>query len=150
MKNSSEETRHLGYKIVKIHTTKFAYQDIDEESIHNIFNNEDTLKANLSVNMSISLNKSEIVFEIHTSLINKFTEDIVIEHLGKTTFLVRNLEEYYNRDEDNYHLPDDFVVQLYALSYSHARVLLSEELSRTALKDKFYLPVIDPRNILKK
>lgn len=140
----------LGYKVVKIDTTKFSYSDLEVDKVTFLFKNEDNLKVNLDVNMSISLEKSEIFFEINTSLSNRENDESIITHTGKTTFSIQNLDSTFNKEDEKFDLPDGFIVQLYALSYSHARALLSVELNRTAYKDLFYLPVIDPTKILNK
>lgn len=149
-KKENEKEFNLGYKVTKINTTQFSFSDLEEAKVAYFFENEDNLKVSLDVNMSISLEKSEIFFEIITSLSNSENDESVISHIGKTTFSIQNLENTYNKEVDKFDLPDGFIVQLYALSYSHARALLSVELNRTVYKDLFYLPVIDPTKILNK
>lgn len=147
-KKGEQKGLDLGYKVVKINTTKFSYSDLEEDEVAFLFEHEENLDVSLDVNMGISLEKSEIFFEIHTSLSDRKKDESVISHIGKTTFSIQNLEIAYNKTDEKFDFPDGFVVQLYALSYSHARALLSVELSRTAYKDLFYLPVIDPSKIL--
>lgn len=149
-KKEKEKEISVAYKVSKINTTKFSYNDLEENQVSDLFENEDNLKFKLDVNLGISLEKSEIFFEIHTTLTNKDTNESMITHTAKTTFSIQNLENTFSKDEETFDLPDGLVVQLYALSYSHARALLAVELSRTVYKDLFYLPVIDPTNILNK
>ena len=149
-KKEQEKEFSLGYKVSKINTTKFSYNDLEENQVINLFEKEENLKVNLDVNMGISLEKAEIFFEINTSLSNRENNESIIIHRGKTTFSVQNLESTFNKEDEKFELPDGLIVQLYALSYSHARALLSVELNRTVYKDVFYLPVIDPTNILSK
>ncbi len=138
----------LGYKVVKINTTKFSYSDLEEDKVAFLFEDEENLKVSLEANMGISLEKAEIFFEIHTLLSDRKKNESIISHIGKTTFSIQNLKYAFHEEHKKFDFPDGFVVQLYALSYSHARALLSVELSRTAYKDLFYLPVIDPTKIL--
>ena len=149
-KKEQEKEFSLGYKVSKINTTKFSYNDLEEDQVTILFEKEENLKVNLDVNMGISLEKAEIFFEINTSLSNRENNESIIIHRGKTTFSVQNLESTFNKEDEKFELPDGLIVQLYALSYSHARALLSVELNRTVYKDVFYLPVIDPTNILSK
>lgn len=149
-KKELEKEYSLGYKVSKINTTKFSYNDLEEDQVTILFEKEENLKVNLDVNMGISLEKAEIFFEINTSLSNSENNESIIIHTGKTTFSVQNLESTYSKEDEKFDLPDGLIVQLYALSYSHARALLSVELNRTVYKDVFYLPVIDPTNILNK
>lgn len=149
-KKEQQKEFNLGYKVAKINTTKFSYSDLEEDKVAFLFENEDNLRVSLDVNMGISLEKSEIFFEINTLLSNKENDENVITHTGKTTFSIQNLESTFSKEDEKFDLPDGFIVQLYALSYSHARALLSVELNRTVYKDLFYLPVIDPTKILNK
>lgn len=149
-KKEQQNEFNLGYKVAKIDTTKFSYSDLEEDEVAFLFENEDNLKVNLDVNIGISLERTEIFFEINTSLSNKENGESVITHTGKTTFSIQNLESTFNKDDEKFDLPDGLIVQLYSLSYSHARALLSVELNRTVYKDLFYLPVIDPTKILNK
>ncbi len=141
----------LPYKVIKITTTSFSYNDLEEQQIADLFlQNEGHLNLKIEAGLDISLDKSEISFEIRTHLSNKKENDLLISHTGKTIFAVQNLAQTFLEEEEQFNLPDNFIVQLYALSYSHARALLATELSRTAYKDVFYLPVTDPTKILNK
>ena len=123
---------------------------LEEDKVALLFRKEENLKVNVDVNMSISLEKSEILFEVNTTLLNRENDETVFTHTGKTTFSIQNLKSTFNKEEEKFELPDNFMVQLYALSYSHARALLSVELTKTVYKDLFYLPVINPTIILNK
>ena len=85
-KEGQQKEFNLGYKVAKINTTKFSYSDLEEDKVAFLFENEDNLKVSLDVNMGISLEKSEIFFEINTSLSNRENDESVITHIGKTTF----------------------------------------------------------------
>jgi hypothetical protein len=146
----SEQNFELAYKVVKINTTKFSYKDLDEDVVNKIFSNQEDITVDMNVGFGISAEKSEMYFEINTSLREKSFDESIIKHTGKTTFSIKNLEKVYHKEEDKFDIPDGLIVQLYALSYSHSRALLSVELSKTIYKDKFYLPVINPSDILKK
>jgi hypothetical protein len=146
----TENNLELAYKVAKINTTKFSYKDLDEDVVNKIFSNQEDIKVDLNVGLGISAEKSEMYFEINTSLRENGSDESIIQHTGKTTFSIKNLEKAYHKEEDKFDIPDGLIAQLYALSYSHSRALLSVELSKTIYKDKFYLPVINPTDILKK
>lgn len=150
MAKEVEKNSKLSYKVKKINTSKFSFVEIEEKDLGNLFLKDDVLNIELDVGMGINKEKSEIFFEISTSLKNKDSNEIIVQHTGKTIFQMNHLEETYNKEHDQFDLPDGLVVQLYALSYSHARALLAVELNNTIYKDKFYLPVIDPTKIIKK
>jgi len=140
----------LEYRIVKIQTTKFSFLEIDEENANKLFESEDLLSVNLGVSINIDNEKSTLSIDINTVLFDKNSNKTIVEHTGKTTFELRGLTEIYNKESDSFDIPDGLIVQLYAISYSHARALLATELNPTIFKEKFFLPVIDPTNIIKK
>lgn len=144
-----QENTTLRYRISKITTTKFFSIDIDEEEANLIFE-ENQSSLELNVGMGISLEKSEIFLEVSSVLRHRETQEIVIEHVGKTVFSVLGLKNTYREEGQTFDLPDGFVVQLYTLAYSHSRALLTTELSKTVFKDKLFLPVIDPKKIIQK
>lgn len=144
-----QENTTLRYRISKITTTKFFSIDIDEEEANLIFE-ENQSSLELNVGMGISLEKSEIFLEVSSVLRHRETQEIVIEHVGKTVFSVLGLKNTYREEGQTFDLPDGFVVQLYTLAYSHSRALLATELSKTVFKDKLFLPVIDPKKIIQK
>ena len=142
--------KEIGYKVVKINTTKFSFKEIEYQLVDEIFNNKDILAIELEVGLGIEKDKSQIFLEINTTLTDKKTDDILVAHTGKTTYSIQGLDSTYKTGGESFDLPDELVIQLYSLAYSHARALLSVELNSTVFKDKFYLPVIDPSNIIKR
>lgn len=144
-----KEKVEIEYRIVRIQTTKFSFLEIDEKSLNKLFDSEDLLSVNLSVSINIDKEKSILSIDINTILFDKINNKNIIEHTGKTTFELRGITETYNKEDDVFDIPDGLIVQLYAISYSHARALLAIELNPTIFKEKFFLPVIDPTNIIK-
>lgn len=138
----------LGYKIIKIQSTKFEFTEIDENEIHVIFYDNESLRVDMSVQIEVDKEKSTITFHIVTSVVKKETEEILIKHTGITRFKVAGIEQSFNAEDNSYDFPPEFLVQLHSLSHSHARALLASELSSTTYRDHFFLPIIDPRNIL--
>lgn len=140
----------LAYKIIKINTLKFAFEEIDEEVFEKISNDPDSLIVDLSIELSIDKEKSTINIDINTKLISKESKVNLIEHSGRTTFLIKGLEKTFNKKEKHYDIPDELLTHLYGLAYSHSRALLTVEISPTMYKDKYFLPVVDPRNFINK
>lgn len=141
----------LRYKVVKINTLKFIFEEIDEGNFVKLFNdNSDLLIVNLSTEISFDIKKSTISIDINTKLINQESKAELIKHSGRTTFMVEGLDKTYNKKEDYYDIPDELIIQLYGLAYSHSRALLTIEISPTIYKDKYFLPVINPSNFINK
>lgn len=138
----------LGYKIVKIQTTKFEFKEINEDEIQVIFFDNKSLRVDMSVQIEVSKENSTVTFHIETTVVKINTEDSLIKHTGITRFKTAGMEAYFNQDDNSYDFPPEFLVQLHTLAHSHARALLAVELSSTVYRDQFYLPIIDPRTIL--
>jgi hypothetical protein len=145
-----KETIEIGYRIIKIHTSKFSFEDLNEESVEKLFNTPNLLAVNMNTILNIDKEKSTITIDIGTGLTEKQNNQILIEHSGRTIYQVKGLESVYNKEKDYYDIPDGLLLQLYSMSYSHARALLATEISPTIYKDKYFLPVINPNDLIKK
>lgn len=139
---------NLGYRIIKIQTTKFEFREIETDDINLIFEQNGFLRIDSGVRIDIDKERETIIFDIESSVIENATELKLISHTGKTTFQVKGLEEVYDTESNSFDFPNEFMIQLYSLSYSHARALLATELSGTMYRDKFFLPVINPSTII--
>lgn len=144
-----KEKIEIGYRIIKIHTSKFSFEDLDEKSVEKLFNSTNLLAVNMSTMLNIDKEKSTITIDIGTELKEKDNNLTLIEHSGRTIYRVQGLENVYNTEKDYFDIPDDFLVQIYNLAYSHSRALLATEISPTIFKDKYFLPVINPINLIK-
>lgn len=145
-----EKNISLSYKISKIHTLKFSFKEIDDDSVEHLFNNPKALSLHTNIAINIDKEKGTIAFDINSNLSDKEKEEVLVEHSGRTTFHFKGLNDIYNEKEDIFDIPDGILVQLFSLSYSHARALLAMEVSPTTFKDHYLLPVIDPMEFLKK
>ena len=139
----------LGYKIIKIQTIKFSFEEVENQIFDSLLIQEDALSINLHTAFTIDKETSIITFDIHTQLVQKEISKTLIEHIGRTEYKIEGLDKAYNKEKDLFDLPDNFVIQLYSIGYTHARALLSVEVSPTMYKEKYFLPVIDPSNLLK-
>lgn len=139
----------IGYRILKIHTKSFSVKDIPEEQFNSLFNNGNSI-LNIGSNINFDKDKSTITIDIQTSLTKKGENKQIVSHSGRTVFLVNELEQLFNSKENSYDLPNNFLLQLLGISFSHSRALLSTELQSTAYADKFILPVVNPSILLPK
>ncbi|WP_121966539.1 hypothetical protein [Myroides sp. N17-2] len=137
----------LGYKITKIQSTKFEFKEIEEEKIKVVFFDNESLRVDMGVQIQVDNEKSIVTIHIETNVVEKETEDSLIKHTGITSFIINGLDEMLNKEDDSYDFPPEFLVQLYSLSHSHARALLASKLSSTVYRDKFFLPIVDPKKV---
>ena len=143
------KNNNLGYRISQIHSLKFSFKDIDLDKLNKIFEQQNTLALNTNTSLNIDGQKSTITIDISTNLIDKIADEVLVEHSGRTVFLINGLDKVYNEIDENFDLPDGLIIQLFGIAYSHARALLATEISPTIYKDKYILPVIDPSQFLK-
>lgn len=137
----------IGYKISKIHTIGFAIKDIKEEELEPLFN-DSLATINVGSNINFDAKVSSIVIDIKSSLAKKGGKNDLVSHTGRTVFFIRDLDSYFNSEDGSYNLPQNFLLQLLGISFSHSRALLATELQSTVYRDKFILPVIDPSLLL--
>lgn len=140
---------NLGYRISKIYTLKFSFKEIELDRLDQLFENQNSLAVNTKTSLNIDREKSTISMDINTILIDKNTDEFLVEHSGRTVFEVKGLEDLYVATDDNFDIPDRFITQLFSLAYSHARAILATEISPTIYKDKYILQVIDISQLLK-
>lgn len=140
----------IGYKVIKIHTTKFSCAEVEEDNIDLDFNSGDKFGLNISFNINIKQDESILQFDLKSTLVDNNTDENIVEHTGRTVFSIENIMFLYEKETDSYNFPDELLTQIYGLAYTHARALLSVELSPTIFKDKYFLPVIDPREMIPK
>lgn len=144
----TEQKTEIGYRIVKINTTKFSFEEINEEALDQLFKAREALEISLNIKFDIDKDKSIIALDVSTELIQKKKGTILVSHVGRTSFLINNLEVVYDKEQGTYVFPHDILVQLYSIAYTHARALLATEISPTIYKDKYFLPVINPVDLI--
>ncbi len=145
-----KEKVEIGYRIVKIHTAMFSYQEVEDKNIETLFNGQNMLTINMNITLNIDKEKSSITIDVTTELIENANEKVLIEHSGRTIYQVKGLEGVHDVENDQYDIPDELLIQLYSIAYSHSRALLATEISPTMYKDKYFLPVINPSELIKK
>ena len=139
----------IGYRIKKIHTTSYNVKELPEEEITALFQTGNS-GLNIGSTINFDKDKSSITIDIKTVLTKKGEKRELVKHTGRTVFFIQDLEELFNREENSYNLPNNFLLQLLGISFSHTRVLLATELQSTAYAEKFILPVVNPKILLPK
>jgi hypothetical protein len=142
-----DKGKNIAYRILKIHSTSFSFKEIEEKELEFLFSNGNS-SLNISSNIQFNEEKSSIVIDIKTSLTKKGEKDELISHTGRTSYLIQDLKKYYESDAESYNLPNNFILQILGIAFSHSRALLNTELQSTVYADKFILPVIDPSILL--
>lgn len=145
---SNKKDIRYGYKVARISTTRFSFIDMEEEKVNALFESEGQVQLNLSVSINFHREKSEISFDISTEGLSLAAEEVLISHTGRTVYAVEDLEAAYDKEKEQFFLPDALMVQLYGIAFSHTRALLAVETNGTVFRERFILPVIDPSGIL--
>ena len=138
----------IGYRITKIQSTKFSFVDTNEEILDELFASK---KAAININLTAHIDafKSTMTIDISSALFNTIDNEMLVEHNGRTSFFIRGLEKTKNETNGGFDLPNELLVQIHGIAYSHARALLASDLSSTCFRDKYFLPVVNPEELLK-
>ena len=148
MKKKKEEN-NLEYRIKRIHSLKFYFKEIESNRLNSMFEKTDALYLNTKTILNIDDKESSISIDINTELLERKSNEILVEHSGRTVYQIKGLKDIYNETDNVYDIPNEFLIQLYSLAYSHTRALLATEVSPTVYKDKYFLPIINPQDFLK-
>lgn len=142
MKSKVQKDENIGYRITQIKTHKITIVEPDNVNFDKI-----TISGNVNFMVTdLAGDKAEIIFDIVTDFFQPENKEILISHIGRTKYLVQNLPS--SNDKDAFNIPDQLMIMLYSIAHSHARALLASDLQNTMYKDKMFIPVIDPKNIL--
>lgn len=136
----------LSFRIIKIHTTTFSIEDLIENEIETLFIPENN-SLSFSLNHSLTINKEKetITIDVHSKLMPTTDENrILVNHIGRTTFEVKELNQFYLKEGNTFDIPDKILQTFHSVAYTHARALLAVELSPTPYKDRYFLPVLKP------
>lgn len=145
--DSNSETP-IRFRISKIQSIKFSFEDIDEKELERLLSTEEALGITFNVGLEYTPDQKNIRIDIHSRLFVRDSDLTLISHVGRTVFDVVGLKNAFNEKEQVLDLPTNFLVQLLSMSYTHARALLSIDLSPTVYRDKYFLPIVDPTKLL--
>jgi len=144
-----EKKNIYSYRITNIATTKFLFEDLQLDYFINLIKNKELAMAiDLAIDIKKDINQFSII--IKSIFTDKTEPKTVVEHIGKTSFEINGLSEAYNNTNDSFTLPDDLLMTLVNLAYTHCRALLSAELSSTIYKNELFLPILTPDLLLRK
>lgn len=146
--NKKTEKTKIGYRIGKIHSTRFSFEDISDDRCEDLFKKSESLGVNISVAMTIEKEDSSVVIDIKSELFNNVENQSLITHTGRTLYYLKGLEETYSQEKDSFDLPSNLLLQLLSIAYTHSRALLAKEISPTCYHEKYFLPIIDPRDLI--
>ena len=127
----------------------YTVKDPEEGDLDLLFEDGNS-RLNIGSSINFDQTKSTLTIDIKTALNKKGEKKTLISHTGRTVFYIKNLEELFNPEENSYNLPNNFLLQLLGISFSHSRALLATELKSTAYAEKFILPVVNPKILLPK
>lgn len=121
---------------------KFSFEDMSQKEADKIFNDKEDLQLNFETALHFTEDYTHIAVDIHFHLHHPSSNKDLITHVGRTVFEIKDLT--IKKDKEEIELPENLMVQFYAISFSHSRALSATEISPTVYKDHFMLPVIDP------
>ena len=146
----SKKNVEIGYRIIKILTSKFSFEEIDEEELNELISTPNGLTVDMNISLNINKETNDMIIDVSTVLLNTNDKKTLIHHVGRTSFNVKDLDKVFNEKTNAFDLPDDLLIQLYSISYTHSRALLATELNSTIYKEKYFLPVVNPQIFISK
>ena len=93
------------------------------------------------------------LFSVLLRIIYNYTDDQkqktdLIRFITTTRFHVKGLDKILKAEDDNFNLPDFYMMTFVSTAWSSTRGMLAYKLAGTFLSD-YYLPLIDPKEFLK-
>ncbi|HBH24098.1 MAG TPA: hypothetical protein DDY13_11835 [Cytophagales bacterium] len=141
----AKEPDNISYKVVKIHTTRFSIEDMEEERLNEIVADNENPNLNIKIGISAQKEKSTVTFDITSYFLSPEDKTKpLVTHTARTVFYIKNMKDFYEKETEKVNIPDPATVQFLGISFSHARAALAIELSSTVYRDKYFLPVVDP------
>lgn len=140
----------LSYRIKKIQTINFSFVEINKIDFESLVENPNGMGINIDVSLAVNADHKEITIDVSTKLFVTEDNNVLVAHTARTGFYVEGLAQVQNKEQNSYDLPIGFSAQIIGIAYTHARALLSVEISPTVYRDGYFLPVIDPMKLLPK
>lgn len=137
------DIERLGLRIEKIITTEIEIREIEVVELDELLIDAELLKISASVQWRIFKNESKIEIDFSSELIRNSDRFTLIRHTCRTVFQFIDLGIFFNREKEIFDVPNELVNELNAISYAHARALLSVEIKSTVYENKFFLPIVD-------
>lgn len=145
---STKEGAQLKYRILRIYTAQFSFEDIDEKEVNKLAGALGSVNVKMKLGLKVDAKTSEILISISTDWIKTADQVKLFNHTGNTLFHIENLNDILDEESKEYLFPNPFLIQIQSLAYSHARALLAIEISPTVYKDKFFLPIVKIADIV--
>ena len=134
--------KQITCKVQAIKTTEISI--VEPKNIDfNLIKHWDTYATKFKV---INENKAILDFLISTYVIYSTSQEKLITHVGLTRFEVGNLQLADPVDPESLIMPEEILLQIYTNSCAHARALLAVELKDTIYNEKFFPPILVPKN----
>ncbi|GEM_PF-2975357 len=147
-KKEKIETLDLAYRISKIQTTKFVFEEIDQKRIVELFSDRKDLNLTVNIGTLAEVDELKFTVDLGTKLEDKTTKIVLVEHVARTIFHIDGLNSIYNPKTKFVDFPTPLIIQIYGIAFSHARALLAIDIAPTCYRDKYMLPVIDPTTLI--
>lgn len=135
------EEIEIGFGIQRIHNLMTYINEIESFDIDNL-----SIAYGLEFNFNLDTNSVFFVIAVKISL--KENDFTIIESKVLTEFIVENLKKYVEVDE-TLSIPTEAVETMFSISFTHTRAILSQTTNGSKFQ-KIILPIVNPRDLLKK
>ena len=106
---------------------------------------ENKIAYQIQSDMDISAENNEVKVTYGVSFSQE--EKVFLSGKVSTFFQVESLKEYWNETEQNYAFPEQGLIILMGLAFSHTRAILAKNTAGT-LYESYILPIVDPKQLI--
>ena len=100
----------------------------------------------LTTNLNLNDNTVEMVLSVFFSEEN--TSNVFMKIKTSNVFLLLELNDFHNPENNQFNIPDNVLVTLLSLSISHTRALLAKNAIGTKFAE-LYVPIVNPSDVFK-
>jgi hypothetical protein len=103
----AKEPDNISYKVVKIHTTRFSIEDMEEERLNEIVADNENPNLNIKIGISAQKEKSTVTFDITSYFLSPEDKTKpLVTHTARTVFYIKNMKDFYEKETEKVNIPD--------------------------------------------
>ncbi len=108
----------------------------------------DLFKFGFELTTNFNLSESTVELILSAIFIEENNGNVFMKIKTSNLFLFSELAFFYNKEKNEFNIPDNVLVTFLSLSISHTRALLAKSAIGTKFAD-FYIPIVNPTEVLK-
>jgi len=134
----------ISYQIRKINDVSFSMKNMPLEIKKGL--DKDFFNVFIQVGIKVAP-KNDLIIILPT-IIYSYKDEEYLNYVYALEYKVSDFIKNFGEDSGTVNIPNDLLKQLIGVAVSTGRGLIAEKTASSNLRD-FYLPVVDPNNLLK-